>query len=405
MLNFPSTPTTGQIFTAPNGVAWVWDATKWTSGATGSGFLPLTGGTLTGRLTLNADPVGVLDAATKEYVDTPVTSLWSNIRYRNRIINGDMSVDQRNGGVTVAMGATAFAMDRWRFLNVSGLASKGAYGQITISPLVAGLPFTKCMGFQTSTAYPSAAAGDLVNFYHVVEGVNFADTQWGTANAQPVTIEFWAACGVAGTYGVALHNGAGNRSYVTTVALTTAWAKYRLTIPGDTAGIWAVADNAAALQLGFQLCAGSTYSTSNLNAWQAGNFWGATGAVNVLATTSSALYITGVALMVGAAVAIEPEFRKYSDNLIDCRRYFQIGQLYNYLGGVPWAAGVTAACSSLVPVIMRAPPTCIITINNCVNIASPSVFSDGVNFFYLSGVAPATGGVDLNANFTADSDF
>jgi hypothetical protein len=408
VINFPANPTTGQIFTAPNGVAWTWDGAKWTSGATGSGFLPLTGGTLTGPLTLNADPIAALNAATKEYVDTPVTSLWSNIRYRNRVINGDMSIDQRNGGTAVAIAGSSYAIDRWRVNVTAPIGGKGQAGQnlnpITNPPPVS-LGWAHYLGWQTLTAY-AVVASDNASINQTIEGSNFFDANWGTTKAQPVVLEFWTFSSLTGTFAGALRNGAANRSYSFTFSIPVAntWTKIRLIIPGDQTGAWSVADVGAALIVSFAIGAGPTFQTAP-GVWTAGNFVSAPGAVSVLATANAYLYFTGVALMVGAAAAIEPEFRKYSDNLFDCRRYFQVGQLFSHLAGVSYAAGNTVACSSLVPVIMRAPPTCIITANNCFNLSSPTVNSDGVNLIYLSGTAPATGGVSLNANFTADSDF
>lgn len=41
-------------------------------------YLPLSGGTLTGALTLNADPASALQAATKQYVDALVVGLWDD---------------------------------------------------------------------------------------------------------------------------------------------------------------------------------------------------------------------------------------------------------------------------------------------------------------------------------------
>lgn len=41
-------------------------------------YLPLSGGTLTGALTLNADPASALEAATKQYVDALVVGLWDD---------------------------------------------------------------------------------------------------------------------------------------------------------------------------------------------------------------------------------------------------------------------------------------------------------------------------------------
>lgn len=59
------------FFNSTTGVLKVYDGVGWTAGVTaGSGFLALTGGTLTGTLTLDADPTTALGAATKQYVDT-----------------------------------------------------------------------------------------------------------------------------------------------------------------------------------------------------------------------------------------------------------------------------------------------------------------------------------------------
>lgn len=59
------------FFNTTTGVLKVYDGVGWTAGVTaGSGFLALTGGTMTGPLVLDADPTLAKGAATKEYVDT-----------------------------------------------------------------------------------------------------------------------------------------------------------------------------------------------------------------------------------------------------------------------------------------------------------------------------------------------
>lgn len=60
-------------------------ATKWyvdnsVSTAVGGNYLPISGGTLTGSLTLNADPTADLHAATKQYVDTKVDAIYADVQ-------------------------------------------------------------------------------------------------------------------------------------------------------------------------------------------------------------------------------------------------------------------------------------------------------------------------------------
>jgi hypothetical protein len=51
MIDFPNSPTNGQVFTSVN-TSWIYDGSKWVAGNNPAVFLPLTGGTLTGQLTI-----------------------------------------------------------------------------------------------------------------------------------------------------------------------------------------------------------------------------------------------------------------------------------------------------------------------------------------------------------------
>jgi hypothetical protein len=54
-LDFPNSPTNGQVFNG-DGVSWKWDGVKWTSVlASGGPYLPLSGGTVTGPVTIGHD--------------------------------------------------------------------------------------------------------------------------------------------------------------------------------------------------------------------------------------------------------------------------------------------------------------------------------------------------------------
>jgi hypothetical protein len=62
--------------------AWsVWYGPGLSGTGPGAGYLPITGGTLTGPLTLNADPTQTLQAATKRYVDTFAGAVVSVLSY------------------------------------------------------------------------------------------------------------------------------------------------------------------------------------------------------------------------------------------------------------------------------------------------------------------------------------
>lgn len=90
-LDFPNSPTNGQVYTSPLGAAYVWDTVKWATAVGTNSYLedapsdgtlygrenkgwvnalPLAGGTMQGELILNSDPINSNDAATKNYVDS-----------------------------------------------------------------------------------------------------------------------------------------------------------------------------------------------------------------------------------------------------------------------------------------------------------------------------------------------
>jgi hypothetical protein len=310
--------------------------------------------------------------------------VYTDNHYRNRIINGDMSVDQRNGGSVVpAPSGVTYIIDRWKLASSYATSHGSNIGQST-GPVTAG--FTNALiWISTATAY-TPAAGDNLYWLHYVEGCNFNDANWGTANALPIVLEFWAAVNVAGTYAGSFRNAATNRSYVFTFALVAnTWTKVRINIPGDTTGTWAVANNAAALILSFNLGSGST-SAAAAGAWTAGNFYTAPGATNIVTTANGNITFTGVALMVGAAATnAEPEFKSYADNLIDCQRYYN--SFMQRVAGNVTTGGAQATPSYLFSPVMRATPT---------------VTQSGITYFNASAltITPQAGGASLFTSVT-----
>jgi len=90
-LDFPSSPTTGQQFTGPNGI-FSWDGTKWAPyGVAASLYVPIAGATMTGPLILSANPTAALGAVTKQYVDAATASLGSFVPISGGTMTGTLT--------------------------------------------------------------------------------------------------------------------------------------------------------------------------------------------------------------------------------------------------------------------------------------------------------------------------
>lgn len=237
--------------------------------------------------------------------------------FRNRIINGDMRIDQRNAGASVTLPAAivTYVLDRWaHFEDTDGVAT---VQRSTNAP--AG--FTNSLLVTTTTADASLAATQRLTAAQVIEGFNAADLAWGSASAVSVTLSFWVRSSLTGTFGGAVKNGANNRSYPFTYTISSAntWEKKTITVPGDTTGTWPT-DNSPSIAINFGLGVGTTYS-GTAGSWQAADFNSTTGAVSVIGTLNATWQITGVQLEKGP-VATDFDFRSYGQELALCQRYF-----------------------------------------------------------------------------------
>jgi hypothetical protein len=276
-------------------------------------------------------------------------SAVNSLGFRNRIINGDMRIDQRNAGASVTPTDGQFTVDRFAagVTAASKLTMQQNAGAVTPP---AG--FTNYLGVTSTSAY-SVTSSDYFGVTQNIEGLNTADLAWGTASAATVTLSFWVRSSLTGTFSGSLRNSAGNRSYVFSYTINSAntWEQKTVTIVGDTSGTW-LTTNGIGIRVWFSVGTGSTLS-GTAGSWSGSNLVAATGSVSVVGTNGATFYITGVQLEAGS-VATPFERRDYGRELIMCQRYFQLVE-----SGVQGPAEVTTACYLLTRYIvdMRATPT------------------------------------------------
>jgi hypothetical protein len=261
-----------------------------------------------------------------------------------------MRIDQRNAGASVTFDNNVFPVDRFRGL--TNLSSKATAQQSSVVPT----GFVNSVLVTSSSAY-SLAAGDYFGIGQRIEGTNISDLGWGTASARAVTLSFWVRSSLTGTFGGALGNSNGTRSYPFTYSISVAdtWEYKTITVPGDTSGTW-LTTNGSGIQLVISLGTGATLS-GTAGAWAGANYFSATGAVSVISTNGATFYITGVQLETGS-VATPFERRPYGTELMLCQRYLPayVGNTNFIANGSGFDANNTRFRVSF-PVQVRAAPT------------------------------------------------
>jgi hypothetical protein len=286
---------------------------------------------------------------------------------RNRIINGNMLIDQRNAGAQITAANlinNTYMVDRWWYFGYSAKFT----AQQNAGAVTPPVGFSNYLGMTVASAY-TVTTSDAFGICQHIEGFNFADLAWGTTSAKTITLSFQVYSSLTGTFGGALRNGVPNRSYPFSYSIPIAntWTTISVTIPGETSGTWVGATNGVGLGVIFNLGTGSTYSTT-AGAWAAGNYVAPTGAVSVVGTAGATFYITGVQLESGT-IATPYERQIYSDQLAQCQRYYQ--KIYAMTGGSGNSGNFY--CNVQFPVTMRATPN--FSLSGPLNVTDPAVAS------------------------------
>ena len=310
---------------------------------------------------------------------------------RNKIINGAMTIDQRNAGaaVTGVAGDWVFPVDRFKFY--SAASSKLSGQQSTEAPS----GFTNSV-LLTSLAATTPSAGDEYQLYHQIEGFNTADLGFGTASAQPITLSFWVRSSLTGTFAGAMNNNGGTRSYVFTYTISAAntWEQKTITIAGDTSGTWNTG-NLIGFQVLWDLGSGSNFEVT-AGSWVSSIDSRTSGAVSLIGTSGATFYITGVQLEAGDT-ATPFEHRSYGQEFALCQRYYikMGGDALADVYGAGYITGSGFILDTLTfPVKMRSIPTATkVGTWSVSNVSQPSVAHIGSStvVFYAVGTVIGQG--------------
>jgi hypothetical protein len=279
--------------------------------------------------------------------------------FKNRLINGNMAIDQRNAGAAYTnSNQSLYGLDRWR-----------SYG-LTSAVLTVQQSTTAPVGFRNSqsvTVTTSTTANDAGGLSQIIEGNNAFDLNWGTASGVAVTASFWVRASITGTYNIYLRylGSTATYYYVATYTVNAAntWEQKVVNIeaPPVGAGAFTAALNSAYLEFRPAINSSGNTTTVTANTWSTTNSSKTAGSVDLASTSGATFFITGTQLEVGT-VATSFDFRSYGTELALCQRYCEVirpSGATNYAGiGVgACISGITGKIGYFYQVAKRAQPT------------------------------------------------
>ena len=331
----------------------------------------------------------------------------SSLAFRNRLINGAMTISQRNGTTATAW-ANAYDLDRWSTSQVSDAV--GTVQQIN-SGGPAGFPSFRRIAVTTADASLSSTQYQWAAVQNI-EGYNVADLAWGTADAKSITIQLAVRSTKAGTFSVGIGVGSPAQYIFQNVTISAAntWETKSVTFLGNTTTAPVSTTNGNGISLYIVTAAGTAYQ-GTANAWTTSVHLASSSNSNFLDTVGTTFDITGVQLEVGSA-ATPFERRDYGRELQLCQRYFT----NSWAGSGKWYTSTNCTIYGRFPVTMRIAPTVTVAAspgnieetgnaNRAVTgVLSVGLTADGgaVNFITAAATNGAFAGLALSANAVAN---
>jgi hypothetical protein len=277
----------------------------------------------------------------RDFADLAGSADACGITGRNLVINGAMTVDQRNSGSAVAAPHNTYTLDR---LNVYQ-SGDAAYSVQQVSDVVPD-GFANSAKIACTTADTNGfGANDYYMLTHNFEYNQTRSLEFGTSSAKQVTLSFYVRSNLTGTFSGALESGDGGRHYVFEYTINSAntFERKSITIPGDTSGTWTGTFNARGMKIRLALALGANYD-GTAGTWGTDESYGSTNQTNFFSSTSNVFYITGLQLEIGDT-ATPFEHEDFGTTLRKCQRYYELleGSVYptdyssQVLGNYYWA--------------------------------------------------------------------
>lgn len=324
----------------------------------------------------------VLTATNMNGIGDDLNALFDNSFYagKNKIINGDFGINQRNFTSTTT--SSTYGFDRWRYVYTDGTVTYSAQTFTAGSAPVTGYEGTNFARLVT-TGQTLASARAFLN--QRIESVR-------TFANQTVTISFWAKA-ASGTPSIAVAAsqifGTGGSATVTTpfnkVTISTSWTRYSITgtIPSISGKTIAGGDDN--LSMAIWVSAGSDNATE----------------ASSIGIQSNTFDIWGVQLEAGStATPFQTATGTKQGELAACQRYYfrnTATGAYTIIGNTGIASSTTQAYIPIqTPVTMRVAPTAvdysnIAAYNNSVYAVTSLILSSAGNQYSQIQITVASG--------------
>lgn len=250
-----------------------------------------------------------------------IASHGPNIPTLNLLINGSCEVWQRATTFSAgpSSGSFNYLADRWTIQGF-GTGAAQTYNRSTNVPTVAqaGLVLNYSLEVDCANAVVSPAAGDVSVLRLAISG-----GAWRHLRKRQLTLSFWVMSPKTGAHAVVLNESV-SWSYVAPYTVTAAntWEYKSVTLTPSIGNVGTGDTVTTLCHVSFPLYCGTTYQTGGASAWAVGQFFGATGQVNLMDNTANFFRVTGVKIESGS-IATPYDVGSFELEYLRCLAYYQ----------------------------------------------------------------------------------